>query len=606
MTLTLRTTGNLMETLHTDRSSEAEPMGAAPDQKATCLVNDHAGVLRGQWPPQDLQRERLGAGGPRPRTAKLPPSATQTGAAKLQKPAGLVPAGLVNAMEAADHPGNHPGNHLCRTELLGANLAALQRVELRPPACVSLGLAPSPLAAHPGGAPAQGQGDSAEGPATAESAGAESLARPERIACWRRSLEEYKAIASAACDAASGDAAPLSPSEGRLLAEVQRAIAELEAMLPSLEGREMLPAGDTVIQRMRLVVTYAQKDVDLRRLARDLTLLRPGVVTHRLKAFGHLSSAAAGMRSSMARDARQFGHKAPEVVDYLRQVDRALETASSRAISQGRVQVDILGTLRDAVQGYADADLEDRRSGIRDKVARLFGLHPEAPADAIGQIHQELQQSFGDWFHIERVNEHRLSVSLQPDVVGRQSCADLLRSLAEMTSTLCTQRDRHAVRAAIAASPDVEWVRDSRGERLELTPAALRRMAAGGSATLDAVPGKALRDTVLNGAECINVAVLKFSLMESFRGSVDRIAERARNPFNLQAGLTQAKAQLMQGLLQDLMSSPHVDDMLRLLDLAVERHRSLWRLQWGASSGGTTQVLLDDMRGCVQRFAQSA
>ncbi|HET7863759.1 MAG TPA: hypothetical protein VFL86_05070, partial [Burkholderiaceae bacterium] len=582
----------LMETVHADRPCDPGSAGTSPDRVAISSVGQRADQARKPWPSLRLVREKVATIGPRPRNAKLPevnPHASAIDAG----------AGLLGALDLAGQ-GHRRAGIVTKTSAGLANVRPLERVSWRqdPDGAV--------LVHSPGAAVVPHRPVAAEGSASVRRAGIESLTKPERLAHWRSNLEEYKAIVSSACNPPTSDVALLSPSEGRLLAEMQRAVIELEAMLPSLERCESHMTWEMTLERMRLVVTYARKDMELRNMGRDLALWRPDLVIRRLSAFGHLLSAADGLRKSIARDALQYGYRSPEVMDYLRQLDRAIGSASSQAFNQGRVQMDILETLRDAAQGYADADIEGRQSDVRSMVVRLFSPHREPPAEAVGQIQQELQQSFGDWFHIERLNPHRLSLSIRPDVVGRQSCADLLRALAHMTNNLCTRRDRHILRAAFAASPDVELVRDSHGEKLVLTPAALKRMTIGGSVDLDAVPGAALRSSVVAAVEGIDLAVLKFSLMESFRGRVDRIARRALSPFNLHTGLTLAKAHLMHELLQDLMSSQNINAMMRLLDQAIERHRTLWQLEWGAGSGGETEAVLDDMRSCAQRFVKSA
>lgn len=415
--------------------------------------------------------------------------------------------------------------------------------------------------------------------------------KPAWIEQWHRHLDHYRAVVS---ETTRTEVAALSLSDQQALVQIKEGITELEAMLPLLDGRAPPLGEDFSLQQFRLLAKYVLKDARLRQRVQDLTLKRPDLVTSRLTNFSQLVFSANGMRKTIGGDSRQFGSRVPGLNDYLRQVDREIKSALHEAGTQSDVQVEILELVRDASQGFADADLQDRNAGLGGWITRwmLSGGSASGLAD---QIRHELLESFGRWFSVHSVGGDQIRISLRPDVVGRESCVDLVQALEQMSLTLQSHRDRAAVRAAIVASQDVHWILHGGGERLALTPSAVERLGVGGSCGLLAVPQARLRAGLVAAAKGVELGVLKVSLMDSFRAEVNRLVDRAS-----------CKAELMHGLMRDLMDSPSVEGMLELVDAAARHHRHLWQLRWGGCSGGTTEELLQDIRSCIQRHAEPA
>ncbi len=439
--------------------------------------------------------------------------------------------------------------------------------------------------------------------AAADVAIADPFIKQAWIEQWQRHLDYYRAVVS---EPLLPEGVTLSPRDQLALAQIKQEIAEMEAMLPLLDGRAPPLGSDFSIQQFRLLAKYAVKDARIRKEVKELILRMPELVTTQLTVVSQLVFAANGMREAIWDDSRRFGRRVPEVTDYLRQIDLSIKSALHETTTQCKVQVGILELVRAASQGFADAGLEGLNVSMGGKIAHWMHLRRGSPSWQAGRMRHELLESFGNWFHVQSVGEGQISISLKPDVVGRESCAELVQTLEQMSLMLQNGRDRAAVRAAILASQDVHWVQHGGCERLELTSATVEQLCAGGAQGLHAVPQGQMKAVLVAAAKDVDLGVLKVSLMESFRAEVSRLVDRASSPFNLQAGLTSGKAELMQGLMRDLMDSPNVESMLELVDAAAGHHRQLWQLHWGARSGGTTEVLLKDIRICIQRHAEPA
>jgi hypothetical protein len=162
------------------------------------------------------------------------------------------------------------------------------------------------------------------------------------------------------------------------------------------------------------------------------------------------------------------------------------------------------------------------------------------------------------------------------------------------------------VKAAIKASPDLQWVRQGGDDRLALTPAALARISAGGAedAALDVAPQRRLQIRLAHTADGVKLSELKAALVATFREDLLQLDARADTLCNPLAALTRAKADLIDTLMDDLIASPDAPRMLARLDQAIAAHDTLWQGSWLAHDGGSTAGLLADMRAAVQRYAQ--
>lgn len=489
--------------------------------------------------------------------------------------------------------------------------------------CLDGGAADAPVL-HAGGMPALGpEALSSEQAAAPAQAGA-LLLRPERLARWRRSLREYTAIEQAASGASLAGAAKLSLSDESLTLQIRQGVAELNVMLSSLEA---LPADNAAIQQARQVMAYARKDLGVRMAAQQLTMQRADLVIPRLPDYDSLDAAADGLRVLIGRDAALFQSRTPEVLHYLRQLDHGIRGAAIEARAVAQLQAGILGTLRDAVQGFADADIERVWSSPQHWWAHLAGRGDRHGSERVDRIQGKLHQAFGNWLSIQRSGDFWLKVSIRPEALGKQSCADLLKSLEHMLHTLGTRRDRAAVNAAISASPDVIWVDEGGAQHLDLAAQARDRVGAGGTSAAALVPHADLQAAVMTGASGIKLSVLKVSLVESFRDRVDRLHAavlRSLPPFpgwdesrmiqlkseGKAGGLTlkelaQAEVQVAKESMSCLMESPEAGEMLRILDGAINRHRKL-RFEAGLCREGPAATLLDEMRDCVQRYSEQS
>lgn len=400
------------------------------------------------------------------------------------------------------------------------------------------------------------------------------------------------------------------------LMDLHKAVREIESLMPYLlEGKSATP--NSGFAQQRALSRYLVLELQARVSVRELVVDQPQHLLPLLGDMNSLSYVADDLATVLQKNHQMFRATAPEVCDHVQQLHQALKDDSQQSMREAQVQRDILSLLGSAAQGFSQERMDDHRhsaggwlgrhSGARTaRAAGLVGMNVVKPQTYGAKIHGELTANFGDYFDIQASGEKKVELALKPEVPGRMSMLALLQELQLMNDFLGHKRDRETVKSAIQASPDVHWVQQDGVDRLALTPAALARLSLGDGddAALHMAPRDRLQARLAHTAEGMKLSDLKAALVTTFREDLQALGRRAESLCNPMAGLTHAKAELLDTLVDDLVASPDAQHMLARLDRAIVDHEALWHGSWQARDGGTTAVLLADMRAAVQRYAQ--
>ncbi len=408
------------------------------------------------------------------------------------------------------------------------------------------------------------------------------------------------------------------PAHGRRdLMALHQSIQEIKALLPQLlDGKA--PPGNGEFGPLHAASRYLVLELQARQSLRELLVDQPRHLLPMLDDMNSLGYVAADLQTVLATNRQMFQAAAPEVCGYVESLAKALKEDSRHSLREAELQRDILGLLGSAAQGFAQERMDHHRHSAGgwlgrhhggpkvSRAAGLVGMDVVTPQIYGLKIEGELKANFGEYFDIQAVGEKQVELSLRPGVAGRMSTQALLQELEFMNDMLGKRRDRETVKAAIKASPDLQWVQQDGQDRLALTPAALARIRAAGAedAALSMAPQRRLQIRLAHTADGVKLSELKAALIATFREDLRQLDARADNVCNPLAALTRAKADLIDPLMEDLIACPDAPRMLARLDQAIAAHDTLWQGSWLAHDGGSTASLLADMRAAVQRYAQ--
>lgn len=440
---------------------------------------------------------------------------------------------------------------------------------------------------------------------------------PKHHDSLRQRMHMYKAVNDGIQQRLEDGAMDLPPHGRRDLMALHQSIQEIEALMPHLlDGKA--PPGSSEFAPLHAVSRYLVLELQARQSLRELLVDQPRHLLPMLDDMNSLGYVAADLGTVLEKNRQMFQTTAPEVCDYVESLAKDLKDDSSRTLREAEVQRDILGLLGSAAQGFAQERMDHHRHSAGgwlgrhhggpkvSRAAGLVGMDVVTPQIYGLKIEGELKANFGEYFDIQAFGEKQVELSLRPGVPGRVSTQALLQELEFMNDMLGMRRDRETVKAAIKASPDLQWVRQDGQDRLALTPAALARISAGGAedAALDVAPQRRLQIRLAHTADGVKLSELKAALVATFREDLQQLDARADTLCNPLAALTHAKADLIDTLMNDLIASPDAPHMLARLDQAIAAHDTLWQGSWLAHDGGSTAGLLADMRAAVQRYAQ--
>jgi hypothetical protein len=393
--------------------------------------------------------------------------------------------------------------------------------------------------------------------------------------------------------------------------------AELQALLPYLlEGRDPPPGGSEALRPVRARIHAAIHERRCRNALCELVVAQPAVLVPLVRNADLLSILAADLGHELAAARQALRSSAPEVMDCVDRLSTSMHDAMDDARREAQLHRDVLQLLGATVEGAAQARADAHRHGLGgwlgrradQAVGRLAAQArvPVTPPEAYGTgLQTELAMRFGRLFDIGVEGERRVSVRPRSGVEGYFSTAELLATLQAMNDYVGRRRDRRAVQAAIQASPDLQWVTVDGQAELQLTPQALVRLGAAATPHDDvpeATAQQRMQLSIIGGVQGLKLSDLKAALVQTFREDIARLAARAAGLLNLNPGLTQAKAALLQGLVDDLVAAPTVAMMLAQVDEAIAAHERLWQADRFARDAGSTGVLLAELREALQRY----
>jgi hypothetical protein len=415
----------------------------------------------------------------------------------------------------------------------------------------------------------------------------------------------------------------LSPAGQQQFDRLQQHHARLQALQPYLlEGRDP-PAGSSVeTRRARALIDMEKLRVQCRDDLCELIVAHPGHLVPMLHNADLLQVLADDLGHVLAADRRTLARSAPEVTGYLDQVNAALKDSTQDGLREARLHGSVLQLLGGAVEGFAQDHVDRHRHSAsgwlgRHAPAQLrtaaaqAGLHAAVKPQHYGAgLQAELSARFGRLFDIGVQGEREVSVRLRSGVEGYFSTPELLSIVEAMNDYVGRRRDRHAVQAAIQASPDLQWAPEGGERRLQLTPEALQRLGRDPAAAAQAAdPGDAelsaqqrMQLGLIGGAQGLKLAEVKASIASSFRTGIQELEARAASMLNLNAGLTGAKAGLLTALHADLMACPTAELMLARVEAAIGQHDALWQADRLARDAGSTGTLLADLLESLRRY----
>jgi hypothetical protein len=431
-----------------------------------------------------------------------------------------------------------------------------------------------------------------------------------------RRMDMYQAVRDGLQQRLEDGALDLPARSRHDLMDLHQAICEIESLLPYLlEGKSPPYSGE--LAAGHALGRYLVLELQARASVRELVVDQPRHLLPLLDDMNSLSYVADDLATVLAKNHRLFKASAPQVCGYMEQLHQALKADTQHSLREAQVQSDILGLLGSAAQGFSQERMDHHRhsaggwlgrhGGARTaRAASLVGMNVVKPQTYGAKIEGELTANFGAFFHIRTSGEKTVELSLKPEVPGSISTQALLKELQFMNEFLGRHRDRETVKAAIQASPDVQWVREGGVDRLALTQAALKRLSTGSTAeaSLDAAPRDRLQARLAQVADGVKLSEFKAALVTTFRADIEALDQRADSLCNPVAALTGAKAELLDTLVDDLVACPDAAQMLARVDRAIKDHDALWRGSWQARDGGSTALLLADMRAAVRRYAQ--
>ena len=478
---------------------------------------------------------------------------------------------------------------------------------------------------------AQGQAAGSAAP-TSQAASLDAMAGPSAIAAAQPALDPkhhgdllrrmavYEAVTDGLQQRLEDGALDLPARCRHHLMDLHEATRELESLRPYLLEGKSPPHGGGPVEEVKAMRRYLQMELQARASLRELVVDQP---QHILPLLGDnmnsLSYVAENLSTVLQKNHEMLSATSEDLGDYVQQLRRDLKNDSQRSLREAEVQSGILSILGSAVQGFSQERMDHHRHSAGGWLGRHGGARTSYAAGMVGmnvvkpetygtKIHSELIENFGAYFDIQTSGEKKVELSIKPEVPGSMSTQALLKELEFMNDFLGARRDREAVKAAIKASPDVQWVREDGVDRLALTPAALERMAIDEAAgkVLILAPLERLRACLLDAAEGVKLSELKAALVNTFREDYDALVKRANFVMCgiTHGDLTYEKAELVEALLNDLLASPDARHMLARIDHAIADHDALWKGSWQARDGGTTGALLADMRTAVQRYGQ--
>lgn len=431
-----------------------------------------------------------------------------------------------------------------------------------------------------------------------------------------RRMDMYQAVRDGLQQRLEDGALDLPARNRHDLMDLHKSIREIEVLMPYLlEGKS--PPYSGALAAEHALGRYLVLELQARASVRELVVDQPRHLLPLLGDMNSLSYVADDLATVLEKNHQMFKASAPQVCGYVEQLHHALKADSQHSLREAQVQSDILGILGSAAQGFSQERMDHHRHSAGGWLGRHGGARTARAAGVVGmkvvkpqtygaKIEGELTANFGDYFHIQTIGEKKVELSLKPEVPGSISMQALLKELQFMNDFLGQRRDRETVKAAIQASPDVQWVREGGEDRLALTQSALERMSLDSAdhASLDVAPRDRLQARLAHVADGVKLSEFKAALVTTFREDIKALDQRADSLCTPAAGLTAAKAELLDTLVDDLVASPDARQMLARLDRAIKDHDALWQGSWQARDGGSTAVLLADMRAAVQRYAQ--
>jgi hypothetical protein len=115
-------------------------------------------------------------------------------------------------------------------------------------------------------------------------------------------------------------------------------------------------------------------------------------------------------------------------------------------------------------------------------------------------------------------------------------------------------------------------------------------------------PRERLAEAAGRALEAVQVGVLKVSLLSSFDAVIVGRAATADDVVPWHRELRQAKDELVDRTLEQLMACSDRSGMLACVAQAQRDHEALWRDTWKRPNGGRTAEVLQDLHTAVERF----
>jgi hypothetical protein len=132
--------------------------------------------------------------------------------------------------------------------------------------------------------------------------------------------------------------------------------------------------------------------------------------------------------------------------------------------------------------------------------------------------------------------------------------------------------------------------------------AALQVQRHGAALLPETAPRERLAAAAGQALEAVQVSVLKLSLLSSFDAVIVERAATADDVVPWHRDLRQAKDELVDRTLEQLMACSDRCAMLACVAQAQRDHEALWRDTWKRPNGGRTAEVLQDLHTAVERF----
>ena len=401
---------------------------------------------------------------------------------------------------------------------------------------------------------------------------------------------------------------PFSHQQNLQRKEFSESLAQLEQMAPMLLEGKGTPDNRNSFTDMKVMAQYAKHDVLCERNVVALLMDKPKQILPLVNNMDSLSLLSKYVKDQMGSMAHTLSKSSPEVIHFLAQRKATLDHRLDGAMSEAALQQDITQMLGSAVEGFNQATLDARGHGAKgwlakhSKLLKKMGVDVKTPAEFSQHVKQRIENQYGRLFEVGINKDKTLSVSVNPHSVGALPTDDFVKALDDIYHLMTKNYDKTAVKEAIKASPDVEWHKDAKGEKvLALTEQATERLT-DAHASEQLSPQDKLQATVLRGVDDLKLSHLKVGLQQSFQDRVDEIKQKADSWFNLDSRVAGGKALIIDSLMKDLMDSDTPQQMLNLTQEADSMHDQLCDSSPLILNRGKTGELIDDMYKTIARY----